>query len=279
MSRSEKVSFEGTTGELLSGILDVPDGPVKGWGVFSHGFTLGKDSPAASRMCKALAENGIGMLRFDNVGLGGSAGQWSAGSFSHKVADTVRAAEYMRAEGRAISLLVGHSFGGAAVLAAASEIAEVDAVATVGAPFSPKHVAHVFDAALDKILSEGSAEVDLGGKRVEIRRHFVEDLENADLTDCIRRLHKPLMVLHSPTDNTVGIENASINFQTARHPRNFVSLEGSDHLLTGQGAGGAGGEDYRGVGRPVPRRRTLTPTGRGCSAGCCRSTGVFPGCT
>jgi alpha/beta superfamily hydrolase len=161
MSRSEKVSFEGTTGELLSGILDVPDGPVKGWGVFSHGFTLGKDSPAASRMCKALADNGIGMLRFDNVGLGGSAGQWSAGSFSHKVADTVRAAEYMRAEGRGISLLVGHSFGGAAVLAAASEIPELDAVATVGAPFSPKHVAHVFDAALDKILSEGSAEVDL----------------------------------------------------------------------------------------------------------------------
>jgi putative redox protein len=151
------------------------------------------------------------------------------------VADTVRAAEYMRAEGRAVSLLVGHSFGGAAVLAAASEIAEVDAVATVGAPFSPKHVAHVFDAALDRILSEGSAEVDLGGKRVEIRRHFVEDLENADLTDCIRRLHKPLMVLHSPTDNTVGIENASTIFQTARHPRNFVSLEGSDHLLTGKG--------------------------------------------
>ena len=120
MHRSEKVSFEGTTGELLSGMLDVPEGPVKGWGVFSHGFTLGKDSPAASRMCKALADNGIGMLRFDNVGLGGSAGQWSAGSFSHKVADTVRAAEYMRAEGRAISLLVGHSFGGAAVLAAAS---------------------------------------------------------------------------------------------------------------------------------------------------------------
>jgi putative redox protein len=141
----------------------------------------------------------------------------------------------MRAQGKAISLLVGHSFGGAAVLSAARQIPELDAVATVGAPFSPKHVAHVFDAALDKILSEGSAEVDLGGKRVEIRKHFVEDLENADLTDCIRQLHKPLMVLHSPTDNTVGIENASSIFQTARHPRNFVSLEGSDHLLTGKG--------------------------------------------
>jgi putative redox protein len=218
MSRSEKVSFHGSTGELLSGIIDVPEGKVKGWGVFSHGFTLGKDSPAASRMCKALADNGVGMLRFDNLGLGESAGLWSEGSFSHKVADTVKAAEFMGASGRQVSLLVGHSFGGAAVLAAAREIPDLD-----------------FDAALDRILSEGSAEVDLGGKRVQIRRHFVEDLENADLTDCIRSLHKPLMVLHSPTDNTVGIENASTIFQTARHPRSFVSLEGSDHLLTGKG--------------------------------------------
>jgi putative redox protein len=224
MSRSEKVSFEGSTGEILSGIIDMPEGTARGWGLFSHGFTLGKDSPSASRMCKALADTGIGMLRFDNLGLGESAGHWSEGSFSHKVADTVKAAEFMRAQDKAISLLVGHSFGGAAVLSAARQIPELDAVATVGAPFSPKHVAHVFDAA-----------VDLGGKRVEIRKHFVEDLENADLTDCIRQLHKPLMVLHSPTDNTVGIENASSIFQTARHPRNFISLEGSDHLLTGKG--------------------------------------------
>jgi len=141
----------------------------------------------------------------------------------------------MRSEGKTVSLLVGHSFGGAAVLAAARDIRDLRAVATVGAPFSPKHVEHVFDSAIDKILSEGSAEVDLGGKRVEIRRHFVEDLQNADLSDCIRTLHKPLMVLHSPTDNTVGIENASEIFRTARHPRSFVSLEGSDHLLTGKG--------------------------------------------
>lgn len=235
MSHSEKVTFTGSTGETLSGIIDSPEGAVKGWGVFSHGFTLGKDSPAASRICKALADSGVGMLRFDNLGLGESAGEWSAGSFSHKVADTVMAAAYMRSVGKEISLLVGHSFGGAAVLAAAKDIPELDAVATVGAPFSPRHVAHVYDAALDKILSEGSAEVTLGGKRREIRKHFVEDLENADLTDCIRKLHRPLMVLHSPTDNTVGIENASTIFQTARHPRNFVSLEGSDHLLTGKG--------------------------------------------
>ncbi|MGG5173950.1 alpha/beta hydrolase family protein [Pseudarthrobacter sp. J1763] len=235
MIKSQKVTFEGSSGQQLAGIIDAPEGHVRGWGVFSHGFTLGKDSPAAARICKELAAQGVGMLRFDNIGLGGSSGDWSEGSFTHKVADTVKAAEYMASLGKAVSLLVGHSFGGAAVLAAARQIPGLDAVATVGAPFSPKHVEHVFDSALDAILRDGSAEVDLGGKRVEIRRHFVEDLANADLTDCIRSLHKPLLVMHSPTDNTVGIENASTIFRTARHPRNFISLEGSDHLLTGKG--------------------------------------------
>lgn len=230
-----KISFEGSTGDLLAGIVDVPEGPVRGWGVFSHGLTLGKDSPSASRICKGLADLGIGMLRFDNLGLGDSAGEWSAGSFSVKVADTIRAAGFMHSEGKEISLLVGHSFGGAAVLAAALSLPEVRAIATVGAPFEPKHVEHMFDAEVNTILSEGSAEVNLGGRRMEVRRHFVEDVEQADLRDCIRTLHRPLMVLHSPTDNTVGIDNASEIFQTARHPRSFVSLEGSDHLLTGKG--------------------------------------------
>ncbi|MCX2747587.1 alpha/beta hydrolase [Arthrobacter sp. MI7-26] len=235
MSKSMKISFEGSTGDLLAGIVDVPEGPVRGWGVFSHGLTLGKDSPSASRICKGLADLGVGMLRFDNLGLGDSAGDWSAGSFSVKVADTIRAAEFMRADGKEISLLVGHSFGGAAVLAAALSLPEVRALATVGAPFEPKHVEHMFDAEVSTILSEGSAEVNLGGRWMEVRRHFVEDVEQADLRDCIRTLHRPLMVLHSPTDNTVGIDNASEIFQTARHPRSFVSLEGSDHLLTGKG--------------------------------------------
>ncbi len=233
--RSEKITFTGSTGDALAGIVDVPEGPVRGWGVFSHGLTLGKDSPAASRICKGLAEQGVGMLRFDNLGLGGSGGEWSAGSFSVKVADTVLAAAYMQEQGRGISLLVGHSFGGAAVLAAAREIQGLNAVVTVGAPYEPKHVEHMFDTEIDSILRDGSAVVDLGGRPMEVRRHFVEDIERADLRDCIRTLHKPLMVMHSPTDNTVGIDNASEIFRTARHPRNFVSLEGSEHLLTGKG--------------------------------------------
>lgn len=232
---AERVRFPSSSGELLSGLVDLPEGEVRGWGVFSHGFTLGKDCPAASRICKQLAREGVGMLRFDNLGLGDSEGDWGDGSFSHKVADTVEAARFMAASGRPVELLVGHSFGGAAVLAAAAGIPEARAVATVAAPYDPSHIEHQYDAVLDRVIAEGEAPVTFGDKALTLRRDFVEDVRRADLSACIRTLRRPLLVMHSPTDNTVGIANASEIFTMARHPRNFVSLEGSDHLLTAPG--------------------------------------------
>lgn len=228
----ERVSFPSTSGPDLAGVIDLPDGDVRGWGVFAHGFTLGKDSPAASRICKQLAGEGIGMLRFDNLGLGDSDGDWSDGSFSHKVADTVRAVEFMNSEGREVRLLVGHSFGGSAVIAAAHECPTVKAVATVAAPYEPAHVEHIYDALVERIEQEGEAQFHIGGKALTLKRHFLEDVRNADLRERIHTLRRALLVMHSPTDNTVGIANASEIFQAARHPRSFVSLEGADHLLT-----------------------------------------------
>jgi putative redox protein len=232
---AERVTFPSVSGEALAGLIDQPVGEVRGWGVFSHGFTLGKDCPAASRICKQLAAEGIGMLRFDNLGLGDSAGDWGDGSFSHKVADTVQAAAFMSSEGRPVELLVGHSFGGAAVLAAAPQVPEVRAVATIGAPYDPSHVEHNYDAVVERVLVDGEAPVRFGDRALTLKRAFVEDVRAADLRECIQTLRRPLMVLHSPTDNTVGIANASEIFRAARHPRNFVSLEGSDHLLTAPG--------------------------------------------
>jgi alpha/beta superfamily hydrolase len=231
---AERVRFPSTTGPVLAGLIDLPDGEVRGWGVFAHGFTLGKDSPAASRMCKQLASEGIGMLRFDNLGLGDSEGDWGDGSFSHKVADTVRAVEFMNASGREVHLLVGHSFGGAAVIAAAHECPTVAAVASVAAPYQPAHVEHIYDALVQRIEADGEAALFIGGKALTLKRHFIEDVRAADLHERIRALHRALMVMHSPTDNTVGIANASDIFRAARHPRSFVSLEGADHLLTGK---------------------------------------------
>ncbi|MCC3266698.1 alpha/beta hydrolase family protein [Arthrobacter gengyunqii] len=231
----ESVSFPGVNNTTLAGTLDLPDGEVRAWAVFCHGFTLGKNSAAASRISKALAGHGIGVLRYDAAGLGGSSGAWEDGTFSTKVADVRSAVAFMRGEGRKASLLIGHSLGGAAVLAAAGNLPDVDAVVTIAAPFQPSHVVHLFEHERDTILQEGSAQVDLGGRSMEIREELMSDLESHDLTGCIRELHRPLLVMHSPTDNTVGIDNASEIFSTARHPRNFISLEGSDHLMVDRG--------------------------------------------
>jgi len=232
---AERVTFPSVSGEALAGLVDLPTGKVRGWGVFAHGFTLGKDCPAASRICKQLAAEGIGMLRFDNLGLGDSEGDWGNGSFSHKVADTAEAARFMAEQGRPAALLVGHSFGGAAVIAAAREAEGVRAVVSVGAPFEPRHVEHNYDALLERVHADGQAQWVVGGKALMLRRAFVEDVRRADLREKIRTLKMPLLVMHSPTDTTVGIENASEIFRAARHPRSFVSLEGSDHLLTAPG--------------------------------------------
>lgn len=231
---AEHVKFPSTSGVRLAGLIDQPEGAVRGWGVFCHGFTLGKDSPAASRICKQLARDGIGMLRFDALGLGDSEGDWGDGSFSHKVADTVQAVRFMNGSGHPVRLLVGHSFGGAAAIAAAHQVESIRAVSSIGAPYEPAHVEHNYDALVDRILAEGEAPFLAGGKALTLRRHFIEDVRSVDLREQIRTLRRALLVMHSPTDNTVGIDNASKIFRAARHPRSFVSLEGADHLLTGR---------------------------------------------
>jgi alpha-beta hydrolase superfamily lysophospholipase len=232
---AERVRFPSTSGPVLAGLVDLPEREVRGWGVFAHGFTLGKNSAAAARICKSLASEGIGMLRFDNLGLGDSEGDWGDGSFSHKVADTVRAVEFMNGSGREVRLLVGHSFGGSAVIAAAHQCLSVAAVASIGAPYQPAHVEHNYDALVQRIEADGEAPFLIGGKALTLKRHFLEDVRATDLRECIRTLHRALIVMHSPTDNTVGIANASEIFRAARHPRSFVSLEGADHLLTEKG--------------------------------------------
>lgn len=230
----ERVTFASTTGPALAGIVDLPVGDVRGWGVFSHGFTLGKDCPAAARICKQLAAEGIGMLRFDNLGLGDSEGDWGDGSFTVKVEDTVRAADFMAEQGRAPDILVGHSFGGAAAIAAARRTA-ARAVVSIGAPSDPSKVEHQYDAVVDRVLEDGQTEWLVGGRALTLKRAFVEDIRRAELVDRIRDLGMALLVMHSPTDETVDISNASEIFLAARHPRSFVALEGSDHLLTAKG--------------------------------------------
>ncbi len=231
--RSEKITFTGADGESrLAARLDHPQGEPVGWALFAHCFTCGKDIFAASRVAEGLTSRGIGVVRFDFTGLGASEGEFANTNFSSNVGDLVAAAAWMRDQGKAASLLIGHSLGGAAVLAAAAEVPEAVAVATISAPADPAHVRHLLKEAEDVIEREGEAEVQLAGRTFRIRRQFLDDIQAHRLEDHIGNLRRALLIFHSPLDNIVGIDNATRIFVAAKHPKSFVSLDDADHLLS-----------------------------------------------
>ena len=230
--KSLPIRFPGAHGLELAARLEMPSLPPRAFALFAHCFTCSKDSRAAVYLSSALAEHGIAVLRFDFTGLGGSGGDFANTSFTSNVSDLVAAASWLRDHHAAPTILVGHSLGGAAVLAAAAQIPEVKAVATIGAPFEPAHVKGLLKEAAAGIASEGAAEVDLGGRKFTIKREFLDDLEGQMQRDAIAKLGRALLVMHSPADDTVSIDNASSIFLAARHPKSFVSLDRANHLLT-----------------------------------------------
>jgi uncharacterized OsmC-like protein/fermentation-respiration switch protein FrsA (DUF1100 family) len=229
--RSERFEFEGERGSPLVGKLDLPDGPPHSYALFAHCFTCTKESLAAVRIARALAGQGVGVLRFDFTGLGQSGGEFADSTFSGSVKDVVAAARAMRDAAIEPGLLIGHSLGGAAVLAAAADLPNVKAIATIGAPFDVQHVARLFGDDLKTLLEQGEAEVKLGGRPFRMRRSFIDDLGLHDQGERIGGLRRALLVMHAPMDRTVDIDNASRIFQAARHPKSFVSLDDADHLL------------------------------------------------
>ena len=230
--RTEAVRFPNAEGQQRSGRLDLPLIPPLAYEVFAHCFTCGKNLKAATHIARALNAAGFGVLRFDFTGLGESEGEFGASGFSANVADLVAAAGFLERDYAAPALLVGHSFGGAAVLHAAASIAGVKAVATIGAPFDPAHVRHVLGDAAAIAERDGSAPLTLASGTFRITKRFVDDLAVGDGRETIRALRRPLLVLHSPVDATVGVDNAGAIFQAALHPKSFVSLDRADHLLT-----------------------------------------------
>lgn len=229
--QSLKLEFPGHDGSLLAARLDLPAGPPRAWVLFAHCFTCGKDIFAASRISAGLVESGLAVLRFDFTGLGASEGEFANTSFSSNVADLVCAAEHLREHHQAPTVLVGHSLGGAAVLAAAQDIAEVKAVVTIGAPAEPVHVKHLFDGHVDAIREQGALEVDLGGRPFTITSDFLDDLEETRIRDRVSKLGRALLVMHSPRDEIVDVDQARRIYEAALHPKSFVSLDSADHLL------------------------------------------------
>jgi len=230
--QSTRQEFTGTDGQILAARLDAPEGEIKAYALFAHCFTCGKDVFAASRIAKGLSDHGIAVLRFDFTGLGASEGDFANTNFSSNLQDLVAAANFMRNKFKAPSLMIGHSLGGAAVLAAASEVSEVKAVVTIGAPSDPEHVTGLFRSHLEAIHSDGEAEVQLAGRAFTIKRHFLIDAAEHNLNEKTAHLKRALMVMHAPQDQTVDISNALHIFTAAKHPKTFVSLDSADHLLT-----------------------------------------------
>jgi uncharacterized OsmC-like protein/pimeloyl-ACP methyl ester carboxylesterase len=231
---TERFQFTGVGGHQLAAALDLPEREPVAYALFAHCFTCGKDVLAARRIATALAAKGIAVLRFDFTGLGSSEGDFANSTFSSNVADLVRAADHLRETRKAPALLIGHSLGGAAILAAAGQIPEAKAVVTIAAPSDPAHVTGLFKDRIEDIRKHGQVEVQLAGRPFQIKREFLDDIAEHGLMAHVAKLHKALLIMHSPTDDTVGIDNATHIFLAAKHPKSFVSLAGADHLLSGK---------------------------------------------
>ncbi len=229
---TERFQFEGASGEQLAAALDLPNGSPRAYALFAHCFSCGKDTHAARRIAMALTAHGIAVLRFDFTGLGSSEGDFANTTFSSNVADLVRAANHLRETRQAPAILIGHSLGGAAVLAAAGAIPDAKAVVTIAAPSDPGHVTNMFKDSLEAIRRDGSAEVSLAGRPFRISSSFLDDIAEQRLLDKVKHLHKALLVMHSPVDETVGIDNATHIFVAAKHPKSFISLDHADHLIS-----------------------------------------------
>ena len=230
--KNEKVKFKNAQGLELAAKLEFPEGEVKGYAIFAHCFTCNKNLSAVRNIGRALNNCGIAVLRFDFTGLGESEGEFEHTNFSSNVDDLIFASQFLKDNYQAPSILIGHSLGGAAVIFAAKQIDSIKAVATVGAPSSPKHVSNLFKHGIKEINDKGEALLEIGGREFKIQKHFLDDINEKNMTETVKALRLPLLVLHSPQDRTVGIENAGHIFRDAWHPKSFVSLDGADHLLS-----------------------------------------------
>ena len=230
--KTERLEFLGHDGSTLAARLDLPAGKPAAFALFAHCFTCSKDIPAARRIAQRLASLGIAVLRFDFTGLGHSSGEFANTSFSSNIEDLLLAANYLRENYQAPQLLIGHSLGGAAILAAAGQVPEAKAVISIGAPAEPQHVAHNFAQQVATIEREGHADVQLDGRTFTIKQQFLDDISKVSLAQHIGSLKKALLVLHAPLDETVEIDNAAQIFKMAKHPKSFITLDDADHLLT-----------------------------------------------
>lgn len=230
---SISVSFNNKSGHKLSAKLELPaDSKPKAYAIFAHCFTCSKNLSAVINISRSLTMSGIGVLRFDFTGLGQSKGEFADTNFSSNIDDLIQANAYLNDNYRAPSIIIGHSLGGAAVLAASMEMQNIEAVVTIGAPADPVHVKHLFDESINEIEKVGEAQVSIGGRPFKVKKQLIDDLEKSNIIKRLKELNKAVLVMHSPQDMIVEIANARKLYEAAMHPKSFISLDGADHLLT-----------------------------------------------
>ncbi len=231
--RFKKVSFKNSSGQDLSGRIDFPlIGTPNAFVLFAHCFTCSKNLKSVDHISQAFTQLGMAILRFDFTGLGQSSGDFADTNFSSNLSDLKDAYDFMNENYEAPQIIVGHSLGGAAVLHVASDMPNVKAVATIGAPSTPDHVTHLLDHGREELEKKGEAEINIGGRPFKMKKQFLDDLEGRNDFESIKNLGKALLIMHSPQDNIVGIENAQEIYVNAMHPKSFISLDGANHLLT-----------------------------------------------
>jgi putative redox protein len=231
--RHKEISFDNGRGEKLAGRIDFPViGEPIGFALYAHCFTCSKNLKAIGRIAEGLAQHGIATLRFDFTGLGRSDGDFGDTNFTSSVQDFIAATHFLRDNYAPPEIAIGHSLGGAVALAATPDIPGIKAVVTIAAPSSPAHIKRHLAGDIARIRENGEAEVSLAGRPFTIRDQLLDDIDDIDLHGSIAALDRPLLVLHSPIDNTVGVNNAGVIFTAARHPKSFISLDTADHLIS-----------------------------------------------
>lgn len=238
---SEKISFDNGSGVILAAILDRPTSPPRAFAVLGPCFTCVKESHAAAKIARALAERGIGVLRIDTTGFGGSKGDPLLTNISTRIADLMAAAHYLAEYHASPRILIGHSMSGTAALSAARHLPTVEVLVTIGSPRDSQTTISRFTR--DGILSSDPSHPDriiinVLGRPVPFHKSFVDDLQAGTGETDTGAFTGTLIAAHAVSDNIVDYAEAAAivaRATAARHAEVFTLPDSAGHLfLKGQ---------------------------------------------
>ena len=235
--QSRQLLFPGHNGQALAATLDYSEGvePLE-YALMSHCFTCTRQTITTARLSRGLARNGIAVLRFDFTGLGESEGEFAETHFRSMIEDIACAAEFLSKHYKPPSLLLGHSMGGTASLAAAqldnASLRAVKRVVTLASPAFPAHVLHHFGSAMPLLEQGKDAEISVAGRAHPVKPSFVDDVESYDMSKQMTGFDLDVLAARAGEDELVGTEAAEQILAYTQGNRCLVDIEGADHLFS-----------------------------------------------